>query len=920
MSKKDNKNKIPFNAFRKGMLGALLLFGGATVFAGCAGGPTNGKSAYEIAVENGFTGTEIEWLESLKAQTPTIEVSQDGYWVINGTKTDVKAAGTIGGIGPQGPEGPIGPTGPQGETGATIKDVEVVKMDKWGIKSYLKLTLTDEANTVIATEPEINVLENYFYSASSEEDFDALLEYGVLNIKLGADVTLSKQYVLTNDLTLDLNANTLTYTATTAIEVRDGASVEFANGTMLFSAENTINSSLSVFTDSSLTLKEVAYISTGTALMAYGDAAELNVIDSAVIGGTYGISTNALNEENYGVEINIIGSTVQALGYSQDPASASYLDGTAILVNVPSKVTIEDSEFYADRQAGIIRGGNAVIENSKFEVSGKCEAGLNKYMATTWKTGNEVPMAALVVGNNQPSSYQYSANVTLTNTKLVSKKSILVPALYAYGNEGKDLGANISFTNENLVANDFFGWFVGENVNIEINCSTLNQLIEATGVYQMANPDSAKLVLTQDLLQYQEYIEGSDLARLEALKEMVDLNGYDIYTAYAQVGVRSERELVAAINNQFAQTNMFPAQIVLECNIQIQDPETLALIENVKDYLVTAGGAIQVVANDEATLVNALASGVGSVALGCDITLLNALTFKSNAIIDLNGYALNSTSTSTTKVENGVSVVFANGRMNFNAENTTTSSLTVYKNSSLALYRVEYTATGTGLMAYGDAARLDVIESTVQGATYAVSTNALTEENYGVIINLSDSMFRATGYSTDPQSEGYYDNATILINIPCEVLIERCQIEGDRQAVIVRGGDVTIRDSQIMTTAMYAKKDLYLDSDWKTGNEVPMAAIVVGNRGTGSYQYATVLNLENTHFGSQMPEVPVLYAYGNAGENIGTTINYSGDMQYSPEMVVIGQNVVVNGSLVEEVPVDPGEMPGEEPVQEPIEK
>ena len=35
-----------------------------------SGGGTekNGKSAYEIAVENGFNGTESEWLESLKGQ------------------------------------------------------------------------------------------------------------------------------------------------------------------------------------------------------------------------------------------------------------------------------------------------------------------------------------------------------------------------------------------------------------------------------------------------------------------------------------------------------------------------------------------------------------------------------------------------------------------------------------------------------------------------------------------------------------------------------------------------------------------------------------------------------------------------------------------------------------------------------------
>ena len=31
-----------------------------------------GKSAYEIAVENGFEGTEMEWLESLKGETPDL--------------------------------------------------------------------------------------------------------------------------------------------------------------------------------------------------------------------------------------------------------------------------------------------------------------------------------------------------------------------------------------------------------------------------------------------------------------------------------------------------------------------------------------------------------------------------------------------------------------------------------------------------------------------------------------------------------------------------------------------------------------------------------------------------------------------------------------------------------------------------------
>lgn len=37
----------------------------------------NGESAYNIAVKNGFVGTEAEWIESLKGKTPIKGVD---YW------------------------------------------------------------------------------------------------------------------------------------------------------------------------------------------------------------------------------------------------------------------------------------------------------------------------------------------------------------------------------------------------------------------------------------------------------------------------------------------------------------------------------------------------------------------------------------------------------------------------------------------------------------------------------------------------------------------------------------------------------------------------------------------------------------------------------------------------------------------------
>ena len=53
----------------------------------------DGKSAYQLAVEKGFVGTEAEWVASLKGET--------------------------GPIGPRGIQGEVGPQGLKGETGAT---------------------------------------------------------------------------------------------------------------------------------------------------------------------------------------------------------------------------------------------------------------------------------------------------------------------------------------------------------------------------------------------------------------------------------------------------------------------------------------------------------------------------------------------------------------------------------------------------------------------------------------------------------------------------------------------------------------------------------------------------------------------------------------------------------------------------------
>lgn len=68
-------------------------------------GTFDGQSAYALAVQLGFTGSEEDWIASLKGA--------------KGDKGNTGAQGPRGATGPQGPQGPTGATGARGATGAT---------------------------------------------------------------------------------------------------------------------------------------------------------------------------------------------------------------------------------------------------------------------------------------------------------------------------------------------------------------------------------------------------------------------------------------------------------------------------------------------------------------------------------------------------------------------------------------------------------------------------------------------------------------------------------------------------------------------------------------------------------------------------------------------------------------------------------
>lgn len=88
-----------------------------------APGPT-GDSAYDVAVNNGFVGTESAWLLTLKgANGVQGPAGPDG---VAGPQGPQGVPGTPGADGPQGPQGPEGPQGPPGVDGADYTGPNIV--------------------------------------------------------------------------------------------------------------------------------------------------------------------------------------------------------------------------------------------------------------------------------------------------------------------------------------------------------------------------------------------------------------------------------------------------------------------------------------------------------------------------------------------------------------------------------------------------------------------------------------------------------------------------------------------------------------------------------------------------------------------------------------------------------------------------
>lgn len=258
----------------------------------------------------------------------------------------------------------------------------------------------------------------------------------------GAATFSAKSEVSGSATVIDLGGNTLTaYVTSPTIIEGAGSSLTIRNGSLHieYAGNNGVGAVIAPKVGGIATIANVNYTTNGAALYPEGSAAEVNVINSTITAPIYAVGTNAGDESHYGIKIRIEGSTL----------TTTDVDSLPVLINIPDSLEIKDSTLQGGgRQGLIVRGGSATVENTTITTLGTYSG--NTYLDRTWGSGNEVPLAAVVVGDRS-NAYKYPATLTMTNVSVYAYGN--ADTLYMYGDSAEYYAA-LTLNGGNVTAED----------------------------------------------------------------------------------------------------------------------------------------------------------------------------------------------------------------------------------------------------------------------------------------------------------------------------------------------------------------------------------------------------------------------------------------------------------------------------------
>ena len=341
--------------------------------------------------------------------------------------------------------------------------------------------------TVLSAVMALSVMSIPVFAEENAENEEAVVEDSKATglpeaedgvIKLTDDVTVDK-ITVTEDITYDLNGNDLTYTGGpigfeehTLRFIDSSVKGSKRGGTLKLTGVAGNSSAINPKKGATVEVKNIKIECTGSVFYPQGNTAAVNIKNCDIEAAVYGVGTNAATVDNYGVVINIENSKITT--------SSDNGDNTAVLINVEGTLNITDSELTSDRQALVVRAGDAKVIGTKITVTGKFaeqkDGNATKYQDGNWKSGNEVPTGAIIAGNTSENAYEAEANLTIEDCEIGSENKD-VPAIFTDAN--KNFASEVEITgNKTVVTGSVMKNNEQENADIVIMNGTFTDDVE----------------------------------------------------------------------------------------------------------------------------------------------------------------------------------------------------------------------------------------------------------------------------------------------------------------------------------------------------------------------------------------------------------------------------------------------------------
>ena len=324
--------------------------------------------------------------------------------------------------------------------------------------------LTDRTEIEVDILPDFDGECNEIIPETEVSDAQTLLtvleEGGYARLTGDVAITGASAVADGKEVVLDLDGHSLTLHWT--MSTSGTSSLTLMNGTVKSpESYETVRYLVSASAGGSVALENVTMTSAGAGIgvAPSGDPGKVTVRNSSITAFSYAVGTNA-STPIHNAEIELYNSKLVGM--------------SAVLMNLPSVITVSGCTLQGSMHAMILRAGTAEITDSHLTLvydksngeGATAEDAKDNYI-DKWEDGNAVPLAAITVGNDNSKGYLYPTVLTIDNSVITADESGALPAMYVRANIGTANGVTITYGEDCKVKGNIVYYNDGNNITVK---------------------------------------------------------------------------------------------------------------------------------------------------------------------------------------------------------------------------------------------------------------------------------------------------------------------------------------------------------------------------------------------------------------------------------------------------------------------